>query len=130
MIFIRSIVFIVTLAFGFVLSHNANGILKIREGVYELTTSFADEAKAENAFVESSTKTTKYLNPQFWKYGIMIVGGFTGLFTASLVGAAGLGFFGGIIFSPEISTYPILTDYAVTISENTKSIIVGLFNKA
>ena len=88
MFIVRPIFFIVTLAFGFVLSQNLDGILKIREGVFELATSFVEKKQTQEAgtagLIESPSNVSKFLAPEYWKYGVIIVGVFAGLFTASL----------------------------------------------
>ena len=47
MFIVRPIFFIVTLALGFVLSQNLDGILKIREGVFDLATSFVEKGQTQ-----------------------------------------------------------------------------------
>lgn len=132
MFIIRPIFFIVTLAFGFVLAQNLDGILKIREGVFELATSFVNkeqpQATGSVEFIEPPSSVGKFLAPEYWKYGVIIVGLFAGLFTASMVGALLLGFLGGILFSPEISVIPILSEHAVLISNSVKDFIRQLVN--
>ena len=132
MFIIRPIFFIVTLALGFVLSQNLDGILKIREGVFELATSFVEKQQPQEAgtvaAVEPPSNVSKYLAPEYWKYGVIIVGLFAGLFTASLTGALLFGILGGILFSPEISTYPILSEHAVLISNGIKDLIRQFVN--
>lgn len=127
MFIIRPIFFIVTLALGFVLSQNLDGILKIREGIFELATSFVEKKPVQEAgaveFSAPPSNTSKYLAPEYWKYGVIIVGLFAGLFTASMVGALLLGFLGGILFSPEISAIPLLSENAVLISNGIKDLI-------
>ena len=120
MFIVRPIFFIVTLAFGFVLSQNLDGIFKIREGVFDLATSFVEKKQTQEVgtigFSEPGSNVSKYLAPEYWKYGVIIVGLFAGLFTASLGSALLLGFLGGILFSPEISAIPLLSENAVLIS--------------
>ena len=132
MFILRPIIFIVTLAFGFVLSQNLDGVLKIREGVFDLATAFVEKGPSqEEGSLElggSPLNVSKYLAPEYWKYGVIIVGLFAGLFTASLVSAMLLGFLGGIIFSPEISAVPILSEQAVLISNAVKDLIRQLVN--
>ena len=132
MFIVRPIFFIVTLALGFVLSQNLDGILKIREGVFDLATSFVEKGQTQeegtSGFSEPLSDVSKYLAPEYWKYGVIIVGLFAGLFTASMTGAMLLGFLGGILFSPEISAYPILSEHAVLISNGIKDLIRGLVN--
>ena len=132
MFIVRPIFFIITLALGFVLSQNLDGILKIREGVFDLATSFVEKGQTQeegtSGFSEPLSDVSKYLAPEYWKYGVIIVGLFAGLFTASLTGAMLLGFLGGILFSPEISAYPILSEHAVLISNGIKDLIRGLVN--
>ena len=132
MFIVRPIFFIITLALGFVLSQNLDGILKIREGVFDLATSFVEKGQTQEAgtsgFSEPLSDVSKYLAPEYWKYGVIIVGLFAGLFTASMTGAMLLGFLGGILFSPEISAYPILSEHAVLISNGIKDLIRGLVN--
>ena len=132
MFIVRPIFFIITLALGFVLSQNLDGILKIREGVFDLATSFVEKGQTQeegtSGFSEPLSDVSKYLAPEYWKYGVIIVGLFAGLFTASLTGAMLLGFLGGILFSPEISAYPILSEQAVLISNGIKDLIRGFVN--
>ena len=132
MFIVRPIFFIITLALGFVLSQNLDGILKIREGVFDLATSFVEKGQTQeegtSGFSEPLSDVSKYLAPEYWKYGVIIVGLFAGLFTASMTGAMLLGFLGGILFSPEISAYPILSEHAVLISNGIKDLIRGLVN--
>ena len=132
MFIVRPIFFIVTLAFGFVLSQNLDGILKIREGVFELATSFVEKKQTQETgtagLIESPSNVSKFLAPEYWKYGVIIVGVFAGLFTASLGSALLLGFLGGILFSPEISAFPILSENALLISNGVKDLIRGLVN--
>ena len=127
MFIIRPIFFIVALAFGFVLSQNLDGISKIREGIFELATSFVEAKSTQEVSTaeisEPSLDVSKYLAPEYWKYGVIVVGLFAGLFTASIGSALLLGFLGGILFSPEISTYPILSEQAVLISNGVKDLI-------
>ena len=72
MFILRPIIFIVTLAFGFVLSQNLDGILKIREGVFDLATSFVGKSQSqEEGALELSgppSDVSKYLAPEYWKY--------------------------------------------------------------
>ena len=132
MFIVRPIFFIITLALGFVLSQNLDGILKIREGVFDLATSFVEKGQTQeegtSGFSEPLSDVSKYLAPEYWKYGVIIVGLFAGLFTASMTGAMLLGFLGGILFSPEISAYPILSEQAVLISNGIKDLIRGFVN--
>jgi hypothetical protein len=132
MFILRPIIFIVTLAFGFVLSQNLDGILKIREGVFDLATSFVEKSPSqESGALEISAPTvnvSKYLAPEYWKYGVIVVWLFAGLFTASLVSTLLLGFLGGILFSPEISAVPILSEQAVLLSNAVKDLIRQLVN--
>ncbi len=132
MFIVRPIIFIVTLAFGFVLSQNLDGILTIRAGIFELATSFVEKKQTQDAgTMESSeppSNVSKYLAPEYWKYGVIIVGLFAGLFTASIISTLLLGFLGGILFSPEISAYPILSENALLISNSVKDLIRQFVN--
>ncbi len=133
MFIIRPIFFIVTLSLGFVLSQNLDGISKIREGIFELATSFVEKEQTPITtgiaeLAEAPSNISRFLAPEYWKYGIIIVGVFAGIFTASWSGALLLGFIGGILFSPEIASYPILSEYALLISNSLKDFIRQLVN--
>ena len=132
MFIVRPIIFIVMLAFGFVLSQNLDGILTIRAGVFELGTSFVEKGQTQEAGAvelrEPLSNASRFLAPEYWKYGVIIVWLFAGLFTASVVSTVLLGFMGGILFSPEISAFPMLSENAVLISDGVRDLIRQLVN--
>jgi len=120
-IFIRATIFAVTLAFGFILSGNLAGIEKIREGATELTasviSSFQKQELSATTDVASDTPSVaKYASPTTAKYLLIAIGLIFGIFTATLIGAGVIGLLGGVLFSPEIASVPVLADAAVSIS--------------
>jgi len=127
-ILLRAIIFTVTLAFGFILSGNLAGIDKIREGATDLTTSLISGLQKQELATdtdignETSTVVSKYANPTTAKYLLIAIGIICGIFTAKLIGAGVIGLLGGVLFSPEIASVPVLADAAVSISSTVSAL--------
>jgi len=127
-ILLRAIIFTVTLAFGFILSGNLAGIDKIREGATDLTTSLISGLQKQELATdtdignETSTVVSKYANPTTAKYLLIAIGLICGIFTAKLIGAGVIGLLGGVLFSPEIASVPVLADAAVSISSTVSAL--------
>ncbi len=131
MIFLRAIIFIVTLAFGFIYSGSLDGIEKIREGGTDLAasiiSSFQEPEITEGAEIvidlekEPSVVAT-YATPTTAKILLIAIGLFCAIFMATLPGAGALGLLGGVLFSPDIASVPVLADAAVSISSTVSAL--------
>ena len=132
------------LAFGFILSGNLAGIEKIRAGATDLTTSLINSLQANSLQANSPQETelaaetiiandisgvSKYATVKTAKYLTVAIGIFCGLFTATLIGAGVIGLLGGILFSPEIASFPVLADAAVAISSSVSELWENLLAK-
>lgn len=134
MTFLRAIIFIVTLAFGFILSGNLAGIEKIRDGASDLATSVISsfqsrEFSANTDIIGDSSIVSQYATPTTAKYLLIALGLICGLFTATLIGAGVIGLLGGVLFSPEIASVPFLADAALSISSTVSSLWADLIAK-
>ena len=134
MTFLRTIIFTVTLAFGFIFSGNLDGIEKVREGVNDMATSvitgFQDrESTDSSGFSSERSVVSQYVTPTTAKYLLIAIGLICGLFTATLIGAGVIGLLGGVLFSPEIASVPFLADAAVSISSTVSSLWADLLAK-
>ena len=134
MIFLRAIIFTLTLAFGFILSGNLAGIEKIRAGATDLTTSIINslqesELTADADITNDTSGVSKYATVKTAKYLTLAIGIFCGIFTATLIGAGVIGLLGGILFSPEIASVPVLADAAVAISSSVSELWENLLAK-
>ena len=123
-----------TLAFGFILSGNLAGIEKIRAGATDLTTSIINslqerELAADADIANDTSGVSKYATVKTAKYLTVAIGIFCGIFTATLIGAGVIGFLGGILFSPEIASVPVLADAAVAISSSVSELWENLLAK-
>ena len=132
--FLRAIIFTVALAFGFILSGNLAGIEKIRAGATDLTTSIINslqerELAADADIANDTSGVSKYATVKTAKYLTVAIGIFCGIFTATLIGAGVIGFLGGILFSPEIASVPVLADAAVAISSSVSELWENLLTK-
>lgn len=132
--FLRAIIFTVALAFGFILSGNLAGIEKIRAGATDLTTSIINslqerELAADADIANDTSGVSKYATVKTAKYLTVAIGIFCGLFTATLIGAGVIGLLGGILFSPEIASFPVLADAAVAISSSVSELWENLLAK-
>lgn len=132
--FLRAIIFTVALAFGFILSGNLAGIEKIRAGATDLTTSIINslqerELAADADIANDTSGVSKYATVKTAKYLTVAIGIFCGLFTATLIGAGVIGLLGGILFSPEIASFPVLADAAVAISSSVSELWENLLTK-
>ena len=132
--FLRAIIFTVALAFGFILSGNLAGIEKIRAGATDLTTSIINslqerELAADADIANDTSGVSKYATVKTAKYLTVAIGIFCGIFTATLIGAGVIGFLGGILFSPEIASVPVLADAAVAISSSVSELWENLLAK-
>jgi len=133
-IFLRAIIFTVTLAFGFILSGNLDGIEKIREGASDLATSiissFQDSEIAANTDIGNDTSVvSQYATPTTAKYLLIAIGLLFSIFTATLIGAGVIGLLGGVLFSPEIASVPVLADAAVSISNTVSALWADMLAK-
>lgn len=134
MILIRAAIFTVALAFGFIFSGNLDGIEKIREGSADLATSivsaFQNQELSESADINSdSSGVVRYLSPTTAKYLLIAVGLIFGIFMATLIGAGVMGLLGGVLFSPEIASVPVLADAAVSVSTTVSALWADLMEK-
>ena len=132
--FLRAIIFTVALAFGFILSGNLAGIEKIRAGATDLTTSIINslqerELAADADIANDTSGVSKYATVKTAKYLTVAIGIFCGIFTATLIGAGVIGLLGGILFSPEIASFPFLADAAVAISSSVSELWDNLIAK-
>ena len=132
--FLRAIIFTVALAFGFILSGNLAGIEKIRAGATDLTTSIINslqerELAADADIANDTSGVSNYATVKTAKYLTVAIGIFCGLFTATLIGAGVIGLLGGILFSPEIASFPVLADAAVAISSSVSELWENLLAK-
>jgi hypothetical protein len=131
---IRSIVFTITLAFGFILSGNLDGIDKIRDGAGDMANSIVSsfqhsESNVTTEFEQTPSAISTYVNQTNAKYLLIAAVLVFGLFMASLVGAGILGFVAGILFSPEIASVPFLAQAAVAISDTVSTLWSDLIAK-
>ncbi len=134
MIIIRAIIFIVALAFGFILSGNLAGIDKIRDGGTDLAesviSSFQNQELTDAAVIDGdSSAVSKYATATNAKYLLIAMGVFFGVFSATIIGAGVIGLLGGVLFSPEIASVPVLADAAVSISNTVSSLWSDLITK-
>ena len=130
MIFIRAIIFTVALAFGFILSGSLAGIEKIREGATDLTTSLISSFQDRELTADTdSSVISRFATVKTAKYLLLALGLFCGIFTATLVGAGVIGLLGGVLFSPEIASVPLLADAAVSISGTVSALWADLIAK-
>jgi hypothetical protein len=125
-IILRSLVFTVALAFGFILSGNLAGIEKIREGGSDMANSIISSFQHTEATVTDFDRkpsiVSTYINQTNAKYLFIAVVLIFGFFMASLVGAGILGLVSGVLFSPEIASVPFLAQAAVTISDTVSTL--------
>ena len=134
MIFIRSIIFIVTLAFGFILSGNLAGIEKIREGAADMAESVitAFQHRESDAIPDIGREPSviaTYVTQANAKYLLIAIVLICGFFGASIVSAGVLGLLSGVLFSPEIASVPFLAQAAVTISDTISALWADLIAK-
>jgi len=129
-----TIVFTITLAFGFILSGNLDGIDKIRDGAGDMANSIVSsfqhsESNVTTEFEQTPSAISTYVNQTNAKYLLIAAVLVFGLFMASLVGAGILGFVAGILFSPEIASVPFLAQAAVAISDTVSTLWSDLIAK-
>lgn len=134
MIIIRSIIFTIALAFGFILSANLDGIEKIREGASDMASSIISafqnrESSSIDEIDNSLSTVSKYASPTTAKYLLIVAFVIYGFFSATLIGAGVAGLLGGVLFSPEIASIPILSDAAVSISSTVSALWADLMAK-
>jgi len=122
----------------------SGGIEKIRAGATDLTTSVINSLQVNSLQANSPQETelatdtdiatdtlgvSKYATVKTAKYLTLAIGIFCGLFTATLIGAGVIGLLGGILFSPEIASVPVLADAAVAISSSVSELWNSLIAK-
>ena len=134
MIFLRAIIFTLTLAFGFILSGNLAGIEKIREGATDLTTSIINsfhnrEFTSDTNIANDTSIVSRYATVKTAKYLTLALGIFCGMFTATLIGSGVIGLTGGVLFSPEIASVPVLAEAAMSISSTASALWTDLIAK-
>lgn len=134
MIFIRSIIFTVTLAFGFILSGNLDGIGKIREGAADMAESVIAAFQNRESTVSTDVGREPsvigtYVTQTNAKYLLIAIVLICGFFGASIVSAGVLGLLSGVLFSPEIASVPFLAQAAVTISDTVSALWADLIAK-
>ena len=134
MIFLRAIIFTLTLAFGFILSGNLASIEKIREGATDLTTSIINsfhnrEFTSDTNIANDTSIVSRYATVKTAKYLTLALGIFCGMFTATLIGSGVIGLTGGVLFSPEIASVPVLAEAAVSISSTASALWTNLIAK-